>query len=264
MACAKFSPRLFSAGSSHHGAGVGISTSILWDSFSTQISTVLTPRGQVEVVLWGKLDMIKSVGFSKVIQMTEGIKRDSSSQSIGQWQRRAGCCRGYFVTVGSRRLLSIQLPIAYLNGISQNPRWLLIFTARKTQGKRISKGTKKKKNNKWRPKAKILSPVHLKACLSNQKNFLLQEQRLSLYYSLWLITAHRSSFPFENLIELLEKQPLYPKQRTRGRGRLGHTVPRSSLSAPGFLGHIPAPSPTSPAQPELGTSSSWRAGITLL
>lgn len=90
IAGAKFSHRLFSAGTFHLGqVGAfpmwGISTSALWDSFWTQISTVLTPRGEVQAVYWGKWDMIKSVGFSKFIQMTEGIKKDSSSQAGRQW-----------------------------------------------------------------------------------------------------------------------------------------------------------------------------------
>lgn len=48
------------------------------------------------------------------------------------------------MTSERRRLLSIQLSIAYLNDISQSPHWRLIFTARKTKGRKTSKETEKK------------------------------------------------------------------------------------------------------------------------
>jgi len=73
------------------------------------------------------------------------------------------------VTAGSRRLLSIQLPIAYLNGISQNPHWLLIFTARKTQGRRASKGTEKNQ-----VETKSQDPV-----ISAPQRFLLKPEEVS-------------------------------------------------------------------------------------
>lgn len=57
--------------------------------------------------------MIKSVGFSKGIQMTEGIKRIAAG-------RQAVVVLLLLYDLGEQELLSTQLPIAYLNDISQN------------------------------------------------------------------------------------------------------------------------------------------------
>lgn len=66
------------------------------------MSAVLAPKEQVKVLYWGKLDVIKSVGFSKGIRMTEGIKGIAAGRQavvvqaaakVALWPQQAGAAQ---------------------------------------------------------------------------------------------------------------------------------------------------------------------------
>lgn len=236
-----------------------ISTSALWDSFWTQISTVLTPRGQVQAVYWGKGDMIKSVGFSKVIQMTEGIKKDSSSQAGGSgseaqaaakvtlWPQGAGGCSAH-------NCLSL---ILMISAKTHAGFWYLLQERHKAE--ELQRGMKKTSGDQESRSCpqcfpKLPSQTGRIFCYKNSV-------WLSLYYSLWLIRAHRAGWTHFSIWKSYWTSPISWKPnhcvQSREQGEEAgwdSTVPRTSLSALGYL--RPSPSPTLPIQPELGTSSS--------
>lgn len=196
------------------------------------MSTVLVPRGQVQVLHWGKLDVIKSVGFSKGIQMTEGIKRIAAG-------RQAVVVLLLLCDLGEQELLSTQLPIAYLNDISQNHTGFWCLLQEKPQGSRISRVTKKLKS---RPRAMILSSL---------QSFPLKPEQLratmtasDLVYST-VYTAHRTGWGhFLHLKILLNfsswKTNYCVQSREQGEEAVwDNTMSRSAFDALGYLRHAP-------------------------
>lgn len=115
-----------------------------------------------------------------------------------------------------QELLSTQLPIPYLNDISQNHTGFWYLLQEKTQGIRTSKRSKKLK---WRPRAMILSSVHFKVSLSNQNNFMLND-RIWVYSTAY--RAHRTGwgnffFHFQVLVNFLSWKTNHCVQ-SRGQG----------------------------------------------
>lgn len=120
----------------------GISTSILWDSFQTQTSIVPTPRGQVQVVYWGKLDT-NLLASARLFKWQKGLKGIAAVSQLGSssevqaaakvtlWPQGAGGCSAY-----NRLLLILMISAKTHSGF-----WYLLQERHKA--KELQRGLKK-------------------------------------------------------------------------------------------------------------------------
>lgn len=158
---------------------MGLSTSILRYSFGTQISTVLTARGQVRVVHRGKLERwFNLLALARLFKWQKGLKGTAAGRQAAGARHRL--LLRLLCDLREQRLLSIQLLI--------NSFWYsLIFTQERHKAGELQRGLKKIRGDEEPRSCPQYTP-------KLQNNFLLQEQCPSLYLRLWLIRSHRAGW----------------------------------------------------------------------